>query len=148
MHSHLSQLIKNHAYDAPKRGRKRVQSINKTDWVKGIFKSAQQGARTRGLPFDLTLEDVQAMAEAQDGVCAVTGMRFSLRKPKRGIKKPWAPSIDRIDSSLGYSPENCRIVTIFANIAMSDWGDWVISELKQELFRTFLAHNGQEKQKP
>lgn len=40
---------------------------------------------------------------------------------------PYAPSIDRKDSTKGYTRENCRIVCAAANFAMNTWGDEVLS---------------------
>ena len=146
VHSYLVRLVKENTDGKPKprRNKKpasRAKPINRVDWVPKIYTRAKQGAAARGLPFDLTIEDIRKMAEDQQGRCAVTGMRFSNRKPKQGNKAPWAPSLDRKDSSLGYSPANCRIVSVFANIAMSDWGDWVLKEACKNHSGQSVAHH-------
>jgi hypothetical protein len=51
--------------------------------------------------------------------CAVTGVAFEFE----GKRNPFRPSLDRIDSSRGYEPGNVRLVTLAANLAMSNWGD-------------------------
>ncbi len=35
---------------------------------------------------------------------------------------PFAPSLDRIDSSKGYEEGNVRIVCLMVNLAMNTWG--------------------------
>ncbi len=43
---------------------------------------------------------------------------------ERGIelrRGPWAPSLDRITPSLGYTDGNVQIVTVIANLAKSDF---------------------------
>jgi hypothetical protein len=74
------------------------------------------------LPFELTIDDIQPMLEAQDWKCAVTKTPFNLRKIGPYSDRPLAPSIDRIDSRAGYSRGNCQIVCIAANYAMNRWG--------------------------
>lgn len=44
-------------------------------------------------------------------------------------RRPLAPSIDRIDSSLGYTRQNCRIVCAAVNYAMNVWGEDVLWRL-------------------
>jgi hypothetical protein len=51
------------------------------------------------------------------GVCEVTGIAFVIGSTKH----PFLPSVDRIDSDKGYTPDNCRIVL------------WIINAAKQAL---------------
>jgi len=59
--------------------------------------------------------------------CAVSGQPFTL-EPLNG-KRPYAPSIDRINSAIGYVPGNTRIVCVAVNYAMNVWGESVIWRL-------------------
>lgn len=61
--------------------------------------------------------------------CAITRTPFSMTKI--GGARPYAPSIDRIDCSLGYSAKNCRIVCVATNLAINRWGDGVLHTLFQ-----------------
>lgn len=54
---------------------------------------------------------------------------FDLSK-RKGAPNPLAPSLDRIDSSLGYTDKNTRMVLHFVNNAKSDMTD--------EQFRTLV----------
>lgn len=37
-------------------------------------------------------------------------------------RRPYAPSLDRIDPGRGYEPDNVRLVCAVANFAMNAWG--------------------------
>ena len=38
-------------------------------------------------------------------------------------------SLDRIDSSKGYTVENCRLVCTAVNLAMNEWGEDVLERI-------------------
>lgn len=69
------------------------------------------------MEFSLTLDWVEQHLRA--GVCEVTGVAFVIGSARH----PFLPSIDRIDSSKGYTPENCRVVLWMVNAAKSDLAD-------------------------
>jgi hypothetical protein len=48
---------------------------------------------------------------------------FGIGGRRRKGREPFRPSIDRIDSSVGYVVGNCRVVLVAVNIAMSTWGE-------------------------
>ncbi len=67
--------------------------------------SHKGGARTRGIPFFLTLVDVYKMWTRQGGRCEFTGIEFKL-----GGELYYGLSIDRIVNDRGYSVGNTRLV--------------------------------------
>lgn len=78
--------------------------------------ATKKRAQKRGIAFSLTPQDVIPLYEAG---CALTGYQFSRIAKERS---PLSPSIDRIDSSKGYTPDNIRVVCYALNIGMNDWG--------------------------
>lgn len=86
------------------RGRHRAAQVA-SPW-KTLFFSARQRARTKGFTFTITEEWAR---ERWTGRCEVTGLEFVLDQRGAGPKF-WSPSIDRVDNSRGYEPDNCRFV--------------------------------------
>ena len=72
----------------------------------------------RNRPATITAQHLEEMWDLQQGKCALTGwnMTFTLGQGKVTTNC----SIDRIDSSLGYHPENVWLVCQAANVAKND----------------------------
>lgn len=89
--------------------------------------------RMRAVKRDEAFLSPEAFNELWDrsrGACELTGIAFSLDKAPGHVRRPWAPSVDRVDNSRGYVFDNCRLVCVAVNIAMNEWGEdalWRIS---------------------
>ncbi len=95
-----------------------------------ILNRTRRSARARNLAMDIDLEFLRSLWEAQQGCCAVSGLAFTDEPHKEAfVKTPFAPSVDRIDSSRGYLKENVRLVCMAANFALNQWGDDVLRRL-------------------
>lgn len=92
--------------------------------LRKAFLSTRNNALKRGIEFHLTKQDLADLWEMCGGVCSVSGLPFDLnnRAYPGWTRNPWRPSIDRVDSRVGYLPSNCQIVCVIANIAMNEWG--------------------------
>lgn len=74
-----------------------------------VLQNAQSRALKKKLAFNLTRE----WAERNwTGRCALTNLPFSFGNRHH---YPFAPSMDRIDSGLGYTTDNCRFVLFAVN---------------------------------
>jgi hypothetical protein len=99
--------------------------------LRSVASSAMQRARLRGLSVDpdlvaLTFE----LFEAQGARCALTGIGFDLRVVGTGqARRPFAPSLDRIDASAGYTRDNTRLVCQAVNFALNAFGEDVFREI-------------------
>jgi hypothetical protein len=87
------------------------------------FSRYKVNAKARALEFDIAVAEIIAIAQKQKWRCAVTGIKFSLRKIDGKRRKPFAPSVDRIDSAKGYIKGNVRVVCLATNLAINEWGD-------------------------
>lgn len=85
-----------------------------------MWKNAKQRAKKNGILWALSSEDFWLIVKRSNGQCAVTGLRFAMDDTKHN---PEQPSLDRINSALGYSPGNCRLVLLAVNYAMNTWGE-------------------------
>jgi hypothetical protein len=92
------------------------------------------GKARRVKEFALTQKDILEMLISQDYRCAVTGLVLSLEHDAAG-GMPYSPSIDRIDSGIGYTRENVRIVCLSVNYAMNKWGTHVFDKIASEYSR-------------
>jgi len=74
-------------------------------WERTLFDSAKSRAKAKGREFTLELSDIVIPK-----ICPVLGVSIVL---ERG--NPLAPSIDRTDSSKGYTPDNIVVMSTKAN---------------------------------
>jgi hypothetical protein len=98
-----------------------------------LHRKSVERARERGIQHHLNLANVTAMYERSGGRCEVTGIEFSRYKPEGATRRPWYPSIDRIDSKGHYTMYNCRLVCVAVNIAMCEWGLDTLQRLSRAL---------------
>lgn len=78
--------------------------------VRTLIHEATRRAKNRGLVFDLTYEDILPLIP---DVCPVLGIKLDWGSLPGG--NPNKPSIDRIDSSKGYTLDNIVVVSWRAN---------------------------------
>lgn len=88
-----------------------------------LVRNARKNAGGRGLSIAITVDEVLELLKRANGCCEVTGIRFSIEKPSGARMRPWCPSLDRIDRTMGYAIANCRIVCAYANLALNEFGD-------------------------
>ena len=84
-------------------------------------------AKDNGYEFNLSPEFLQELFDKTDGVCQQTGIPFDMALGTKKNRNPLRPSVDRIDSSKGYTQDNVRLVLTIVNIAKSDFPDDVVN---------------------
>lgn len=94
-----------------------------------MIERARYRNRNKGIPMTLGIADLRAVASRCNGRCEVTGHPLEDAGPFR-------PSLDRIDSSLGYVPGNVRIVCLITNTGMLHYGERAFGEIAIAYCRT------------
>jgi hypothetical protein len=82
------------------------------------FWSFKNNAIKRKIFFDITVEDIENLYEQQNKRCALSGVEIYFNSGiVMGLSKAGNASIDRIDSSKGYTLDNIQIVDKHVNLA-------------------------------
>lgn len=116
--------------------RERVRNVAARPWLAADLHAAcKKRAKVRGLAFALTVQDVEQLLADSRGRCALTGIGFDLRRRDGERRRKWAPSIDRIENSAGYTPANVRLVCSSVNIALNDFGEELLVKIARALLR-------------
>lgn len=83
---------------------------------KSILLNTERRAKEEGLPFNLSLEDIQIPKK-----CPILGVKLDLSyKRNQCIDRELRPSVDRIIPELGYIKGNIRIISSKANRKKQD----------------------------
>lgn len=100
------------------------RSINFYKSVSGRAKTLYKGAKRRASvydEFDVSVEWIEKKLER--GYCELTRLPFDFLPHPKYAKNPYSPSIDRIDSTKGYTKENVRIVLWQVNLMRGEMTD-------------------------
>lgn len=107
------------------------------DWCYTLLAECKKRASRKNVEYALDKEFMIHLLRRSGWKCEVSGIPFEFGiKENKGYNLPYHPSLDRIDSSKGYTPDNIRIVCLAANIAMNTWGDQVLLRLAQGVVET------------
>jgi hypothetical protein len=80
---------------------------------------------------DLTINFLRD--KVNKGNCELSGIPFQFVNSYEYFHNPYAPSIDRIDSSIGYYKKNVRIVLYWLNRAKGEFSDEIFKYLFSEV---------------
>lgn len=93
----------------------RYQKYSRNNTLKAIFSQSRKNAQYRGIEFGLTFEEFETLWAAQKGVCAYSG-----RTMTTDLHDPHKVTIDRKDSTKGYTPDNVALCCLVANLMKRD----------------------------
>jgi hypothetical protein len=104
-----------------------------------ILKASRANAKARNLAHSLTIEELRTLAVASKGRCQLSGIAFEygvakeMKAATTRRKRPWAPSIDRVNGKLGYELSNVRLICAVINIARQEFSDEVLFKMAHAL---------------
>lgn len=81
-----------------------------------MLRNARYRSIQKGLPFDLSIEDLEPLLVP---LCPVLGIRMETRRGRKGPSET-SPSLDRIEPAKGYVRGNVLIISGRANRIKSD----------------------------
>ena len=101
---------------------------NTTHTLAGCLSHRVSNLRLRaaraGIAFELTRADLEQKWLAQGGICPYTGVKMTHQQCAPGSQDYFGNvSVDRIDSTKGYTPDNIQLVCTWANVAKSNLSD-------------------------
>lgn len=96
---------------------------NKTKFFANLIRSTKARSVKNNFNFDLDKDFIEQLFIKQSGLCAVSKLKFVFEKDNNFKRRPFAPSLDRIDPSKGYIKSNIRFVCVIVNLALNEFGD-------------------------
>lgn len=121
----------------PNRPRAAVAKTDFQEFLEAI-RNARRRAGQKNRDCELTPDLAKRLWDRCAGCCELTGIPFDFSH-NGGMKRPFAPSIDRVDSTKGYTESNVRVVCTAVNIAMNQWGEGVLTQIAEGLLRSRLS---------
>lgn len=91
-----------------------------------LLRGAKKRAKLKGRDFDITQDFLMNLWNNQDGKCILTNIKFDLYTSNT---KCYSPSLDRIDSSKGYTKDNVRLIIHAMNMGLSNWGTDIFDKI-------------------
>lgn len=97
--------------------------------VNKLCTNCKNTAKAKGLDYDLSPRLLLELLERQNWRCPMTRVYYEFS----GTRNPAQPSVDRIDNTKGYVPDNVQIVSLFYNYARNIWEHDELVEMAQAL---------------
>lgn len=97
-----------------------TRTIKKDDldcFLKDVFVAAKGRALKKKLKFDISIENLKFLWDSQKGKCAIANINMTHTIKEGRLKTNL--SIDRIDSTKGYTTDNIQLVCVITNIMKS-----------------------------
>lgn len=92
-----------------------------------FYQRITKSAERTGIPVEIDLQDLKTQWDQQKGICPFTGWEMENLPTsdwRNSIRlSPRRASLDRIDSTQGYTKENIQWVCRIANYAKNGWDD-------------------------
>lgn len=117
------------------------------DQYEKAYRGREKAGPAKGNRWNLSLKDFWGLVLQAGGRCQLTGQPFDRYYKSGPGKRPFIPSLDRIDSNKGYEVGNIRLVTSIVNLALNDFGsipffEMVKNAMMSPAFGAYIASTG------
>ena len=106
--------------------------------LNAALKGSRRRSKDKNMFNDLNLEYLLYLWSKQDGKCALTGIPMTYKFYEGRVNTNL--SIDRIDSSKGYTKDNVQLVTMVANQMKNDLSVEELVEICKKLLETIKSN--------
>lgn len=103
--------------------------------LRNMYKNAKYDSKKINRDFTITTDYILQLWKSQNGKCAITGLDMDIIPGNNKIN-PNKCTIDRIDSSKGYIPENIWLVCSWANTSKNN-----LNSTQLKIFCTGIMNN-------
>ena len=131
--AHLSKLtpakreaIRKKSYEKRRADKADPDKIGKMEYKALKARVAAHAKKGRIMGFNITPEYIQSIYDSQNGVCALSGLKFEMELGKPRKRNPYRPSVDRINSNKGYVKGNIQFVLAIVNTMKMDYTDDIL----------------------
>ena len=136
---HVQKQIKKYHSLSPEE--KRLKKAKQNEWVKNNYLHYRvTGSRARakecGIPFNITVDDVQEVWEKQGGKCYYTDQPMILGPSPRRWQ---CVSIDRVDSNRGYEKDNIVLCRGIVNLVKNELSVSELLEIVDQIKTTMSS---------
>lgn len=109
----------------------------------GTFKTIYDGIKRRSkkknYQMEITIADIKLLYKNQEGKCAISGILLDFKEGHDIYNiNPFAISVDRIDSSMGYLKENIQLVCSWVNFMKSEYSDTDFRLMISKIYKHYI----------
>lgn len=104
---------------------RKTHEYAKADWGRYAIREVKRRSKDKCL--ECTIDAAWLNVRVAPMVCEATGLELIWEGPDR--QNPWAPSVDRIDPSGGYTPDNVQVTCWIYNWAKGKWPKETLAKL-------------------
>lgn len=99
-----------------------------------LWNNARARAKLRKREYTILIQDLYDLYKSQNGLCALSGIKLTYSKRNNKRISPYNISIDRIDSSKGYTKDNIHLVCASINSMKLDYSVQEFIELCKQVY--------------
>lgn len=109
------------------------------------FYNIKKGAEVRNKEFNLSIEFLEKLIEDQDHKCAITNIPISVKHITEDTTLYDTASLDRIDSSKGYTEDNVQWVVLGINYMKLNFPEEDLHKTLKLIIKNYTCPNSMER---